>query len=331
MLAMGALFASVSPPPPLLSDALRLATRSWIIQRAGDGLEAAFAWDSAAGQATLRLATALLLRPTARVVTSAGALDLSPDPNDDEIVVKSPIGAVHANVTRVRMSGLASIGPFASLTPVGAALVEASSSFGTLDTHVHIRAAVHTLGVSRAQSLLLTANLSNVSLSIVWRCALRRGALSAATLSRQPLLHRRSLSLAIDSVRVRISGGLSVSVDADDSSGAEAGGHERGVGPPWHGTGHGVPRAAWRLVSHALSSVLKQAVEEHAGAAIHRALSELVRDADDEQIAEPQPDHEQRADGALERLCEPGSGTPADGDENGSEWSSCAEEGVEHT
>ena len=141
--------------------------------------------------------------------------------------------------------------------------------------------AIHSIhvGLSLDQPLVLAATLDNASLTLRFRCAPKRGALAAtgARFDKLVALDRSALWLELESVRVRIDGDILVSVEsAAQPEDEHSSSHTASSGGA---SGGASPSMLWRLFSKALSSTLRELVEQHAALAIHETLQVMLDDA----------------------------------------------------
>ena len=278
-------------------------------------LEKAVTWESPLGRALLHIATILLLRPAFLTISQAIAgFTVQPDFVEETKHI-GPL-TLCANLTRLRVDGLQTLGPFPELTSAGAKLVTASSSIGTVDASAWVSARLSgPLGAwSHSQRLRLHASLTNVSLEITWRCELRKGAVAKAFGARARrslgpgdspdeqassswagMLDPSSVSLGVERVALRVGGELMLQVDpatvdegaalVEDNAADDHGAAARGVGEATdaiRATGSSPPppiAPVWRLASRAFGSLLRGAVEEHGARAIHEGLASALEEA----------------------------------------------------
>ena len=273
-LLTAALLASSAETSSSNRGALLSALRGVAETLAGETLEAAAAWDKPLGRAVLKSASLLVLRPSAHAIAALRRLHLTPEVEPLELF-SGPLSSLNANVTLMHVSGLESLSAFPALSADGPQVVETTSTFRSLDTHVGLQTRfAGPLGWTLEQPLVLAATLENVSLTLRFRCAPKRGALAAtgARFDKLVALDRSALQLELESVRVRIDGDILVSVE----SAAEP--EDEHSSSPAASSGAS-PSMLWRLFSKALSSTLRELVEEQAALAIHETLQVMLEDA----------------------------------------------------
>ena len=232
--------------------------RQWAINSANERLS----WDGIVGQATLSLVETLL-RPIAMAVAAIGAMETSLPPGEHVCNASMAGLKAFANVTSIAIRNLGSIAPF-ELTPVGSSRLAAAASFGRLETAIGVQASMQgPFGFNQRASFVCHANLSDVRATITWRVATlasqAQEALQGIAAS-DGLPHGiaraaaalRTGDVALQEANVSVNGAIALSFAGADGSGP--------------------PPLLWKILSRALSSVLKAVIEELATAALNEAL-----------------------------------------------------------
>lgn len=232
--------------------------RQWAINSANERLS----WDGIVGRATLSLVETLL-RPIAMAVAAIGAMETSLPPGEHVCNASMAGLKAFANVTSIAIRNLGSIAPF-ELTPVGSSRLAAAASFGRLETAIGVQASMQgPFGFNQRASFVCHANLSDVRATITWRVATlvsqAQEALQGMAAS-DGLPHGiaraaaalRTGDVALQEANVSVNGAIALSFTGADGSGP--------------------PPLLWKILSRALSSVLKAVIEELATAALNEAL-----------------------------------------------------------
>jgi hypothetical protein len=204
-----------------------------------------------------------LLRPIAMAVAAIGAMETSLPPGEHVCNASMAGLKAFANVTSIAIRNLGSIAPF-ELTPVGSSRLAAAASFGRLETAIGVQASMQgPFGFNQRASFVCHANLSDVRATITWRVATlasqAQEALQGMAAS-DGLPHGiaraaaalRTGDVALQEANVSVNGAIALSFAGADGSGP--------------------PPLLWKILSRALSSVLKAVIEELATAALNEAL-----------------------------------------------------------
>jgi hypothetical protein len=261
-----------SVPPSKIAESILAGATKRLPSLASEGLEKAIGgWDSPIGSGLLRFASTALLRPTAKVVIEqVDHVDFRPDEVETTHLSGGPLASAEFNTTRLLIEGLDSLSAFPELFPSGSGRIDAASKFDMLDVRIWMDSRVRgPLGTQHDQRLLLSAKLSNVSLSLRWKCAVHPGALVAVL--EGAALDRAMVDIDLDHVQVRVQSDVRVrleTIQIVESSSSSSSASTTRASP--------VTTVLWKLFNKALSSKLKLLVEEHAAAEIEKTLRKAL-------------------------------------------------------
>lgn len=238
----------VSGQPPLPA-VVRTAATSWLVRNLA-------AWDAPVGRRVLLLAERIILRPAAAVLSALPAVVVSPE--NVTAVASALQTEVAANATKLTMEGLSTLRPFV-VSPNGHDTLDATSSFGQLRVAMEVDASWRgPLGLRGNGPLVMRAEVNDCRFTVTWTCrvdpvAIRAAMTGAAPMATATKATTDAIVVSPDAVHVSIDGELAVRLDGLGLLGA-------------------VPPFLWRVLSRALSSPFKHAVEVGVAEAILDAL-----------------------------------------------------------
>ena len=213
-------------------------------------------WDGAVGRVLLS-SVRLAVAPATALLAEAGTIDIPWD--DDPIdLAAGPLSLGEANVTRLKVEGLGSIGPF-ELEAGAPGEVEARASFDELTSTMLVDAAISSpLGSGQTTRLRATSVTRDCSATLVLRARLGKRALLelASTFPPRADLAASALSIELRAVRVHIAGDVQVRLEQLE--------------------GGGPPAAVWNALSSALQGTLREMVQRQVEESIFESVSELL-------------------------------------------------------